>query len=226
MRGLWSASVVVAALGGFWVGRSQPPVPAPEAERTHAAPLRAHATAPPVAPVAPVVPGACGAQLELARQTITELEVELYGVPVPWPDGLLPQYEPEFVQGEIRRAFEDCGVSAQLRGFDCDEPPCFAVVDTTDAEEAYDQLVASCPIWREAWGEGAMVLGQRLDCGDGVVRSLKLISPGARVASPEGGEPPHPSGAPAERDNVSKRHQIRMEIAREHLCTDAASGAG
>lgn len=122
------------------------------------------------------------AELELARATIAELERELYGVPLAWDDSIPTTHQPDFVTRNIERAMQECGVTARLVGFDCDEPPCFALLDTTpdpdDPGSNGHGALVDCPAWKEPWGVSVSHASDQVTCPDGSTRRFSLISPG------------------------------------------------
>jgi hypothetical protein len=146
-----AGSVVVAAFA-FAVGRATAPnafVPRVEV----------------AAPIVPVVERAyplrsedalaeCEKRLALAEGVLRAKEHEAVGDPVPFPDGLAPQYTPGGFEDAVKEAMRVCPDSGlQLKRVDCSEFPCMAFFTPT-GRETDDEVsdLSTCDAWTERFG--------------------------------------------------------------------------
>ena len=163
------------------------------------------------------------AELELARATVTELEKLLYGVPKPWTPDVPPEYQPDAVMERVRRVFSECDVPGDLVGFDCDEEPCFSIIDATGNATAVGDAVVGCPAWKDAWGTGVGSANRPVECRDGTRRTLLMLSPGSGPVTEEERAELLARGLSAEQmadlENSQKRLTARLASAEEQLCS-------
>ena len=125
-----------------------------------------------------------------ARERIRQLEAEVdqlqarldaSGVrppaqPVAWPDGRPEKFTEAGLRGLLEQGLQDCDVPAELVGFECGEPPCVALLRTSD-DGWHDALVNNCATWTEAYGTTVSMDTGRADCGGGDEEAYALLSP-------------------------------------------------
>lgn len=221
--GPWIAGVVVAGALGFLAGRGMAPEPEPP-EECPAVP--AVSAVPSVQRAPDREPGVTPApeeaeEVEIARETVRELEEELYGIPVPWTPDIDADHQPAAVKARIRQVIEDCGVKSRLIDVDCDEVPCFAVLDTTGVADGYAEVMG-CPTWTDAWGQRVGTSNRTVACPDGSTRELLMLTPGTEhLTEAELMERMASGSTPEERaksENDMKRMNARAAAAEDALC--------
>ena len=113
-------------------------------------------------------------QVALHRRLEEAYEQELYGEPIPWTSDLPDDFQPELFKMKVAEAMTDC--QADLVGFECDEPPCLALLRGHDP--GYNgSLNARCPGWVTHFGETSSGYHTSIDCGDGRTERVHMVSP-------------------------------------------------
>lgn len=143
-------------------------------------------------------------ELALQRLRKQTLEYELYGEPIPWPEDVLPEYEPGWFRENFRKAVEQCAPDVEIVGFDCSEPPC--LVHLRGGQEGWrDRLINECPGWVDHYGSAVSSASGTVDCGGGVEERYQIVGPHR--------EQPWGDG-PDAKENQGKRWDQRIEQAR------------
>ncbi len=149
------------------------------------------------------------ADLDVAREAVRDLERERDGVPPSWTDDIPPAYRAEFAAARLDEVFRTCGRDLRLLGIECDEPPCFMALDTTDRRGAHADLVQQCPAWRRDWTQGIRSTSRTMDCPDGSQRVFWMLSPGTGLPPP---------ADPMEMKNNTKRQAARAARLEARIC--------
>lgn len=113
-------------------------------------------------------------ELKMARAATELYERELFGDPIPWPETIPEPFQPGVFQRAMQDVMQDC--EAELVGFECDEPPCIAMLRNDDPGYL-GPLVERCLGWVEQFGDRSSGLHTNIDCGDGHSERVHLISP-------------------------------------------------
>lgn len=192
-----------------------PPLPSPTVRADLTRPLPSTPRHDAAAPA----PDPRDAQLEAAREVIRELEEEAYGTPRVWDDSIPITHRPETVIPAIEGMLADGSVQYRLIGFDCDEPPCIAIFDSTGHQPT--QLLATST-WEELWGERQSIALDWVQCEDGSTRRFAAISPGVRRVSDaefqaRAARDPTPEEI-EESVNSSKRWAVRIARWKPQVC--------
>ena len=138
------------------------------------------------------------------QQVIATLKVAVYGKPMAWPADTPDKFKKPAIQAALEAAEKDCGLSPEVVGWSCDEPPCFAVI-----RGGLPQL-ASCPTWRITYCNALSQSTDEVDCGDHTER-IVMVSPAWDTL------------VDADPENVMKRMQARAADAKEGwTCAGAA----
>ncbi len=144
---------------------------------------------------------------QLRKQT---LEYELYGEPIPWPEQVPEDFQPEAFQANVRGAVEECAPDVEVVGFDCSEPPCLVHLRGGD-EGWWNRLINECPGWVDRYGSTVSSSSGSLDCPGGTTERYRIVGPYR--------EQPWSEGPDAEA-NQGKRFGQRVEQAKfEWECT-------
>jgi hypothetical protein len=155
-------------------------------------------------------------QLAGARNRIAALEHELYGEPMAWPDDTPYLADPKNYAREFARALDACQVPVDVVGYDCTEPPCYAVLRRDElAFSSSDELwstISDCEYWQDRYYPGVGMATDSVDCGDGREEGILLLSVQPR-------EDPNwltdPDADRAVLANSAKRFDLRKKAAEE-----------
>lgn len=218
MRHFAAGAVVGAVVALAFLRRAEPTAPsAPPPPRVH------EGAPPPASGSLPLLRAAperrAELELEPARETIRELERELYGEPLPWPDDLPPEHHPDFVRATMERAVRDCDVPARLLIVDCQEAPCYGVLEAEGepgvfGEGGWYAALVDCPTWRDAWDGDVRLVTDEVRCPDGTTRSFAMISPWVALDdAPDGSDEQRTA-----RENAWRRQNARAANARPSVC--------
>jgi len=143
-------------------------------------------------------------QREIAayEQLAAAYEEELYGLPYAWPEEVPEHLSPAGFEVNLREAVADCGAGVEVTGFDCSEPPCFALLRIR--EEGWRQaLVHDCPAWGEHYGTTTSGASFKVECAGGGEERVEMLGmPLKEVVGEEG---------VGERGNMMKRLKARMK---------------
>jgi hypothetical protein len=169
--------VVGSMVLGFAVGRwskniesvGDPPAPRATSPAKRAAPAAREA-----APVDLDRIGELERELALERLRAANLEVVAYGRAPTWPEEVPPGHRPEAFQAFVRQAIAGCGVDVDLAGFDCDEPPCMAIV--RGGASSWFSDLTNCDMWAEMYGaKGGSMASSSVRCDDGTEEPFTLV---------------------------------------------------
>jgi hypothetical protein len=121
----------------------------------------------------------CEAKLAFASGILRAQEHEKIGDPVPFPDGLAPQYGPEGFEDAVSEAMRACPDSGlHLARVDCSEYPCMAFF--TQPENSWNHAIEdlrSCAAWRDQFGKMGGQANDSFMTDDGVVEfSMASVS--------------------------------------------------
>ena len=100
-------------------------------------------------------------------------EVELYGKPLQWPDDIESRFEPQNFESNVRDLLRDCDIGMELTGFDCSEPPCYALMIGEDDSRS----IADCPRWLEIYGGTVSASSLAVACPDGSTMRGSMVAP-------------------------------------------------
>jgi len=113
-------------------------------------------------------------ELRMARAAKELYERELFGDPIAWPETIPEEFQPGVFQRAVQEAMEDC--EAALVGFECEEPPCIALLRNDDPEFS-GPFTERCPGWVEQFGDRSSGMHTHIDCGDGRSERVHMVSP-------------------------------------------------
>ncbi len=117
-------------------------------------------------------------------------EEELYGTPIPWPDGVEATVSADGFRAQVQAAVDDCGGGVELVGFDCSEPPCFALL-RPGGEGWREALIEQCPAWHETYGTTTSGAGFTVECEDGSEETVEMVGiPASQVLGDDAGVEP------------------------------------
>jgi hypothetical protein len=189
-------------------------------------------TAPPLAGEPPTSPGVPGRappaestsgpsatvdelRRQLAVQTALNAawETELYGSPIPWPADLPEKYTAAGYEAHVRAIVADCNPATTLTGFECGEPPCYALLRPPATGSDFESALSACSGWRELYGGSVTLATETVDCGDGRTEGIQILAPRWDGFD----DPDDPGDGFA--TNASKRFQARVaEIKASWVC--------
>ncbi len=212
--------LVVVAGAGFRAGLAsrEPIVHAPR--RVSPVPRQ------PGTPATPPAPLPASGRLVDLEARITELETEIYGVPVPWDDTIPEPYRPEAVTAGMAEVIAECGGDVELVAVDCAEAPCHALVERFDDPEAgvqgFPYTLAECPAWMSRWTATMGFTHRDVTCDDGTTHRLTLLTPGLEAEEMDDLLRPRTAEDRAFDENLGKRTAARADLAEMTLCQRAA----
>ena len=89
----------------------------------------------------------------------------MYGTPIEWPDDIAEKYKPAVLTANIERIVEECKPRAQLAGFNCDEPVCFAIFRKPEEDwEGINRWYQTCSAWTDLYGITLSMAGAAVSC--------------------------------------------------------------
>jgi hypothetical protein len=161
-------------------------------------------------------------ELSAARDRIAELELELYGTPTVWPDDTPYLADPDNYAREFARAVDECDVPVDVVGYDCSEPPCYAILRRDESDfsgsAAWWNTMNECPYWQQRYARGVGMSTDSIDCEDGHLEEFTMLA----VAPVD--DPDWLISAASDRselENFSKRIEVRRRSARDAWhCSD------
>jgi len=173
-RAIASAGVAIAAVS-FAMGRATVPA-APEAAVERAKPIVFAPDQPANDPSEDAL-RACETKLALAEAVFRAQEHDKVGDPVPFPDGLAPQYTPEGFEDAVRDTMRACPRPARrLARVDCNEFPCMAFF--VHDQGADEEDVSPCERWTELFGPMGGMATDQFVTKDGLVGfSMQSVAP-------------------------------------------------
>ena len=155
-------------------------------------------------------------ELARAHARITQLEQELYGKPTAWPDNTPSLADPENYARELERVLQECNVQMDVRGYDCTEPPCYAILRRNELgfSESDDwwSTLKDCDDWNATYSPSVGITTAVIDCPDGRQEGFTMLT----VQPKE--DPSWLMGAKPDRsvtENAEKRRKARKQIAME-----------
>ena len=175
------AAVAIAgaaiAVVAFAIGRgTAPPAPAPAVPR---AASMGSAPDQPAGDCPDDALRACEKKLALAEAVFRAQEHEKVGDPVPFPDGLAPQYRPEGFEDAVRDTMRACPRPARrLARIDCNEFPCMAFFMHDQGADDQDGEIPPCERWTELFGPMGGMAGDQFMTESGLVElSMRSVAP-------------------------------------------------
>lgn len=147
-------------------------------------------------------------QNQLLQRMLEDLEIEHRGTPIPWSDDLPEPLRPEAFERNVREALEDCAPDMELVGFECSEPPCFALLRPPERSDWWNDLVNECPAWRDNYTSSVSSASGQASCPDGSTERYQVLGWSSHLIEPEEGLPPEIG------DNRLKRWRFRVEQIR------------
>jgi hypothetical protein len=113
-------------------------------------------------------------KVSLQDEFLKELKVELQGTLISWPDQVPEFFQAAAFQEIVDRTLDECEISANLVGFDCEEPPCLAVLRLVSKDHERNRL-SECPIWQQHYGPRITQKHIRIECGDGRTEDVAFV---------------------------------------------------
>ena len=174
-----AVAIAGAAIGvvAFALGRgTAPPAPAPAVQRAES---MAFAPDQPAGDCPDDALRACEKKLALAEAVFRAQEHEKVGDPVPFPDGLAPQYRPEGFEDAVRDTMRACPRPARrLARIDCNEFPCMAFFMHDQSADDQDVEIPPCERWTELFGPMGGMANDQFMTKDGLVGfSMGSVAP-------------------------------------------------
>ncbi len=115
-------------------------------------------------------------QLQASERYMGDIADQIDGVAARWNDNVPPALGPQGFEAQVRKALQECGPDADLVGVDCDEPPCLAVF-RAENDVLSQQLIGSCPAWKDHFGTSVSSYSTNVDCGDGTTERINVAGP-------------------------------------------------
>jgi hypothetical protein len=142
------------AVVSFAIGRgTAPPARAPALQRAESMGL---ARDQPATDCSDDALRACERKLALAEAVFRSQEHDKVGDPVPFPDGLAPQYTPDGFEDAVRAALADCDSPLELGHVDCSEFPCLAFFRPGAVSYGHQaDALWKCDAWSEQFSSSA-----------------------------------------------------------------------
>ncbi|MBN2494967.1 MAG: hypothetical protein JXR96_10285 [Deltaproteobacteria bacterium] len=138
-------------------------------------------------------------ELAMTRAVARGYEGQLHGTPQAWPEKTELAFRPEGFQENLGRAMDACEVPAELLGFDCEEPPCIAMLRPA-ARDWIWHLIQDCPDWTTPYRRVPLQATFADPCRPG--ETIVLLSP-------------FWPAYPGDREQMIKRLQARQQAIRE-----------
>ena len=155
-------------------------------------------------------------ELATARARIAQLEQELHGKPMAWPENTPDLADPENYARELERVLQECNVQVDVRGYDCTEPPCYAILRRNELgfSESDDwwSTLKGCDDWNATYAPGVGITAASIDCPDGSQEGFAMLTVQPR------NDPSWLMGAEPDRsmtENAEKRRRARKQAAME-----------
>ncbi|MFT4977626.1 MAG: hypothetical protein ACI8S6_003533 [Myxococcota bacterium] len=189
-----------------------------EAGRTRVRTVSGQAAADCEDPVAEEELSALRALTGLLESQVAELESELYGDVQPWPETLPTEQQPDRFEDNVARFFDQCDIPADLAGFRCEEPPCYAMMRRDELNYREDDpwrvALDACQPWQEVYGPDLSLATHTITCSDGHQEGFTMLAPSPDWMFDWEDEP--------ERAEAQmRRFDARLRQAKEDwLCTD------
>lgn len=100
-------------------------------------------------------------------------EQELFGDPLLWTDDIDTRFEPQIFEPYVRNVLANCEIEMELVGFDCSEPPCYALMIGEDVSRS----IADCPRWQDLYGGTVSESNLTVTCSDGSTMQGVMVAP-------------------------------------------------
>lgn len=117
----------------------------------------------------------------LLEKQVEELELELYGEPQSWGDGVPEAYTPEAFTRNLEAFFEECDIPVDITGIRCEEPPCYALLRRDELNYSRDdpwaQALADCAPWQETYGPDLSLATHTITCDSGAQEGFTMLAP-------------------------------------------------
>jgi hypothetical protein len=158
----------------------------------------------------PVIPdriAALEAENALLKTMLEQLETEYRGTPIPWPADLPEALTPAGFERNVRAALEQCAPDVELLGFECQEPPCFALLRPSK-KDWWGRLVNQCPAWVDHYTNSVASASGSVQCEDGREEVYHMLGWSSQLLERELSE--------EERENQSKRFDARIDELRSN----------
>ncbi len=118
------------------------------------------------------------AELQGEIDTIDELarayEEQLFGPPLAWPGQVPRELSEAGFRDQVELALGECDPDVDLIGFDCDEPPCLAVLRIR-GEDWRAELIDRCAPWAEPFGTQTSGISFAVTCADGSEEQAEML---------------------------------------------------
>ena len=155
-------------------------------------------------------------ELATAHARIAQLEQELYGKPAAWPENTPDLADPENYARELERVLQECNVQVDVQGYDCTEPPCYAILRRTepafsDSDDWWSTL-KDCDDWNATYSRSVGLTTDVVHCPDGSQEGFTMLTVSPRD------EPNWLMGKEPDRsviENADKRRRARKKAAME-----------
>ncbi len=119
-------------------------------------------------------------QLDRERARVAELERELHGVPLRWPEDVPEAARPAVFEANLRRAIAECGVEFQDLSFDCIEPPCYATFRRPElvftSADAWNVRLRNCDALNEVYDDRWSTATFPVECPDGTEQGATMLA--------------------------------------------------
>jgi len=155
-------------------------------------------------------------ELATARARIAQLEQELRGKPTAWPDDTPDLADPRNYARELERVLQECNVQVDMQGYDCTEPPCYAILRRNELafSESDDwwSTLKDCDEWNATYSKSVGLTTDVIHCPDGSQEGFTMLTVSPRD------EPNWLMGKEPDRsviENADKRRRARKQIAME-----------
>jgi len=113
-------------------------------------------------------------ELAALQRLAAELEVALYGEPVPWPDDVPPEHRPERFTDHAPEVMAQCEPAITAVATDCSEPPCYLFV-RGDLGLVND-MTQRCEKWTSLYGQSSPFVWTSIECKDGTREPIQVVS--------------------------------------------------
>lgn len=148
----------------------------------------------------------------LLQTMLSDLELEYRGTPVAWTDDIPAVYRQPAFERTVRDAVAACAPDLDVVGFECSEPPCFALLRPS-RDDWWDRLVNNCPAWRDAYTNSVSSASGTATCPDGTTERYQVLGWSYGLVAPPGGF------TAEDEENRGKRFTARIdEIERNWAC--------
>ncbi len=142
------------------------------------------------------------AEKAVLEKLLADMQVEFKGTPISWTDDIPELLRPEAFKANVEEAIDDCEPDVELVGFDCTEPPCFAIL-RPDSADWWDGLVNSCPAWTDNYTSSVASASFNAVCADGSEERVQMLGWSSHLLPDE--------GTAEDKENRNKRFSARID---------------